>query len=204
MIQNISKSISASVPATVSAAVSASISVKLPHVQIISYELAITVLLNIFLVATFIIFFYFTLGINIEKNVIDTQMVYLSNHLYDTVTVLGPDTYNLLKESVNNMPTVSTEDDEKVNKENIIVKKNSFKTYCIFVTLILAPLGLLMYINRSKLNYFSIVANNMTLLVFIMAIYIIFMAFFSSKYISVNPNLIKLSVLEKLKEHILA
>jgi hypothetical protein len=167
----------------------------------IKTELLLTVLLNVFLVATFIIFFYFTIGVQIEKKMIDNQMVYLSNNLYDTITLLGPDSLNSFKNIINNVNIDDTEKNSAIEQQNNDIKNKSMSIYSIFASVILLILGYLSYIHRKDLKFSSILKNNILLFIFIMAIYTIFLEFFSSKYLSVDPNKVKLALIYNMKKY---
>ena len=169
---------------------------------LLSTKLLLTILLNVLLIATFIIFFYFTIGIKIETTLIDNQMSFLSDNLYDNVTLLGPDAYNSFKNTINTIDiTNDTNLNTLIDQQNQDIKNKGIKVYSVFASIVVLFLGALFYLHKNDINYKSILKNNILLIIFIMIIYTIFLSFFSSKYLSVDPNKIKLTLLNNMKQY---
>ena len=127
---------------------------------LLSTKLLLTILLNVLLIATFIIFFFFTTGIKIETNLIDNQMSFLSDKIYDNVTLLGPDTYNSFKNTINTID-LSNNDDMNIliDQQNKDIKNKSIKIYSMFASVVVILIGILFYLHRNDINYMSILKN---------------------------------------------
>lgn len=164
-------------------------------------EFSITIIINVLLISLFIAIFFFTYGIYIEDSIIKSQMNFLATNISDIIKLFGPNITNDIKKTINNLPKIDfTNVDSNIQIKNKTVKHNALIANIIF-TIFTILLVIFLY-NRSgaEINLFNILIKNFIILLFVGLTYFIFIFFYGSKFISVNPNLIYYNIIKHLKE----
>jgi hypothetical protein len=165
-------------------------------------EIIIFILLNILLISTFIVIFFFTYGTTIEKQSIKIQMEFLANNIYDDIKFSGKNTTNLIKNYLNkySIPDLSAEDNliSSLNKQTI---NKATKYILIFILVILSIVGLIYY-NNNNINLKNILIKNIIILLSIALTEYIFLSYITYYYISLDPNNIKLAIIQNIHQKI--
>ena len=160
---------------------------KIPHI-----------ILSVIFVATFLTIFYFTYVCKVENEIVEKQIIFLADNLYDeTINYLPNDIKKRLKENFLkiNIPDFSGIDDEISKKNKAIFTKT------IYVLAALNVIGLIvsfLIAKKNDLNITNIILKNFLILVFIAGTELAFLKIFIVDYISVDPNKVKLQILNKL------
>ena len=165
-------------------------------------ELFSKVFINVILFSVFISIFFFTYGTYIEKSVVSSQMDILTTNLTDSSKLLGYNTNELITNYINNikLPDLSKEDNDINNINNNIIY-NVIKINLLFI---IVSIGILYYVYKKSNNSFDleqIISNNLVILLFIGLTEFLFLTFFGSKFISIDPNQTKLSILKSIKKY---
>jgi hypothetical protein len=165
-------------------------------------ELLSKVLTNVLFVSIFIILFFFTYGSYIEKKIVVEQMVFLSKDIKNFFSIFGKNINDNISKKLNDIPMPNLEtQDLKAKENNNKIKIDSLK----FIVLFILVISIIVYFNYSKYgnnsyNLGNIISENLVILVGIGIIEFVFLTYFGSRYISINPNLVKLTILETLRE----
>ena len=159
----------------------------------------IFILLNILLISTFIVIFFFTYGDIIERNTIIDQMSFLVDNIYNDVKIYGKNTSTLIKKQINNYspPDTSSHDNyvESLNKKTI---QKAVNAITIFIIILLVIIAIIYYKNNVKLQ--PLIIKSIIILIFVGLTEYIFLSHFGSKYISLNPNSVKLFIITNIYE----
>jgi low temperature requirement protein LtrA len=164
-------------------------------------ELMITVISNVLFISLFIGFFFFTYAVNIEKAIVESQMKYLSEEIISKVKIFGIDAVSMFHTYISNVPKPVLDDVDKiVEKENSSIKYKALYANIAF-TLVVVGLIYLIYNNSDKsFEIKDILIKNGIILFFIALTEYLFLDFFGSKYVSLNPNIVKYSIIENIKD----
>ena len=164
------------------------------------HELSITVLTNVLFISLFIALFFFTYAVYIENWVVKNQMNFLSEELSSSISILGPTFQNIFKNKINNLPKLDfSEVDEAVNKTNKSVFMKAIYANLFFIIFIS---GIVYYIYKISDKSFSlkeILIKNAIILVFVGLTEFVFLTYFGSKYLSLNPNIVKYTAINNIK-----
>jgi len=165
-------------------------------------EMITKVLINVLFISIFIGFFFFTYGAYIEKKVVKKQMGYLSTNFMETIKLLGKNVNEIASDNVNSItiPDLSHEDEE-ANENNKKVMKQVIKVNIIFILFVSFIVYYIYKNSNGTYDLKEIIKENLVILVFIGLIEFVFLTFFISRYISIDPNKAKLVILQSLKEN---
>jgi low temperature requirement protein LtrA len=131
-------------------------------------------------------------------------MKYLSEEIISKVNIFGIDALSMFHTYLSNIPKPILDDvDQKVEKENSIVKYKALYANIAF-TLVVIGLIYLIYNNSDKsFDIKDILIKNGIILFFIGITEYSFLNFLGSKYISLNPNMIKYTIIDNIKSIVL-
>lgn len=164
-------------------------------------EFSITIIINVLFISLFIAIFFFTYGVYIEANIIKFQMNFLAINISDIIKLFGRDITNDIKNTINNLPKIDfTNIDSDIEKKNKTVKYNALIANIIFLIFTILLVIFLYNKSSTKINLFNILIKNFIILLFIGLTYFIFIYFYGSKFISVNPNLLYYNIIKHFKE----
>jgi glucan phosphoethanolaminetransferase (alkaline phosphatase superfamily) len=170
-----------------------------------NYEMIGKVMINVLLISVFISVFFFTYGVKIEKEVIINQMKVLTNDFMSHIELSG-NTVNTNINKINNsmltpenIKEMSKDDKEKLSGNKKIIKMVLIIIAClIFVVFFVV----LMLVKMKKIeNIREILFESSLILVFIAITEFCFVYFFGAKYISIDTNKIKLTVIKYLQKY---
>jgi hypothetical protein len=165
-------------------------------------ELINKVLVNVLFISLFIVVLFFTYISYIEKKIVIKQMDFLSKDIKNFFSLFGKDINDIIttKLSEIKLPDLSHED-IKAKENNNKIKIQSFIILTLFILFIsiLIYYNYTMYGNNSyKLN--EIIFENLIILLAVSLTYIVFITYFSARFISINPSIVKLTILKSLRE----
>lgn len=162
-------------------------------------ELVIKILINVLLISLFITFFFFTYATTIEKEVIVNQMKFLSEHISNGINLLGPDLRNFIRQILSNIKTPDMEEkDKKVKDSNKIIINKVIKVNILFTLVMVFFILAISYRFSHKFDFFEVIKQNIIILVFIAFTEFAFLTYFGARFISINPNDIKLNIIKQL------
>lgn len=156
------------------------------------------IIIGVTLFSIFIGIFFFTYAVKIEKEILNIQI----RHLIDNMTN-DLQQFTSVKEWIKNyvskieIPDLSEEDD-KINSQNAIIINNAKKTLFIFgvVSIILVTFICVIF----KVNIIDVIITNILLLVFIGITEVFFLNFVAKRYLSLDPNKVKVKIIEELQK----
>jgi hypothetical protein len=165
-------------------------------------EIATKILINVMLITLFIGSFFILYGSYFGKLIIDHQMTFLCNNISNSLKFFGK---NISQSMVSQFKKINLPD---LNEEDEIAKHNNKDLHklVIYVSIILCILviTLVYFINKyypDSYDLSQIVSDNILILIFVGLTYYFFIQLFASKYISVDPNKIKLKLLKSFKKY---
>lgn len=165
-------------------------------------ELVSKVLINVLFISVLIGIFFFTYGSYIEKKIVKEQMKFLSKDVQNLFSLFGKNVNNAITIKFNELelPDLSHEDN-KAKKNNTEIKKKAFMFLSLF-SLFVAFLVYFIYTkygnNTYELN--KIISENIVILFAIGITEFVFITYFGARFISINPSVVKLTLLELLRE----
>jgi len=162
------------------------------------------VLINVLLITTFIMIFFFTYGIYIEKKVVVNQMDFLSSNITETLKIFGADVNKNINDKINNITIPDfTEINKVINNNNKTIISKIIKIYSIFGSVIIGMLLINYKLNTNSnlIELKEIILESFIILLFLALVEYSFLTFFSLKFISIDPNKTKLSILKNLKKY---
>jgi len=165
-------------------------------------ELVSKVLINVLFISVFIGVFFFTYGSYIEKKIVKEQMIFLSKDIQNLFSLFGKNVNNAITTKLNELelPDLSHEDN-KAKQNNIEIKKKAFMFLSLF-SLFVAFLVYFIYTkygnNTYELN--KIISENIIILFAIAITEFVFLTYFGARFISINPSVVKLTLLKLLRE----
>jgi hypothetical protein len=162
-------------------------------------ELAIKILINVLLISLFITVFFFTYAASIEKEVIINQMKFLSEHFSNGINLLGPDLKDYIKSIINNIKTPDMNElDKKTIKNNKKILNTVIKVNILFTIIMCLFIFAILYKYNHKFDFAHVIKENFIILIFIAFTEFAFLSYFGARYISINPNEIKLNIIKQL------
>jgi len=176
------------------------------------YELIIKVLINVLLIFILISVFFFTYGVYIEQTVITNQMKILSDNFVDTFRLFGKkSSLNLNNNITNNL--LSQESIAKLEKDDATAlegNKNIITMVIIYVSIFIIIVGIVIFMIKKyetqkepeeMINLKAIFIESSIIILFIGLTEYIFLTFFGAKFISIDTNSVKLSIIKNLKKY---
>lgn len=155
------------------------------------------IVISVLFVATFLTVFFFTFAVKIEGEIVKEQVDYIVKDLTDDLDLLPPDVTNFLRQQVKSgkRPDMKSADDA--------VQKSNDEIFWSTIKIVSAALGvgLVGVYVASRYWEFSMLDSlkrNLVILTFIGLTEYVFLMVFGRKYISADPNYVKLVALNKL------
>ena len=162
----------------------------------------INIILHVCLMAFFLTFFFFTIGVSTEKEIVNKQITYLVNDILgNTFLDISPIAKDEIKTIVKNefSKLDFTKLDERVKKNNkeIFNKSMMFLTFIgTSVLIIFTILYFSLKWNINHLKYFG--TTIIVTLIFVAISETSFLKLIFSNYLSADPNMIKEKIIETL------
>lgn len=172
---------------------------------IFTREERMSMLLNIVFAASFISIFFFTVGSNIEHDIVNIQVDNIVKDLTSGATVVLPaNTLNSISQSIAALPPPDLKAlDAQVAQSNNVLFTQTWITILIFFVL-----SIFYMIFRYKVSWPEknkdvslrhIIGDNIVLIIFIGLTEFIFLYVIAKQYKSGDPNRVKLTILDSLQ-----
>lgn len=174
------------------------------------YELINEISINVLFIAILISVFYFTYGVTIEEVTIVDQMDILANDIVNTFKLTGNTLNNNLNNYLNNTILTPTyinnlaieAGDSTSLAANIPIIKKVKNFISIFIIIILIMTVFFVITKKiSNIKIKNIIIEALIVLVFIGLTEYSFLTFFGAKFISINPNTVKMQVFKDLQKY---
>jgi hypothetical protein len=167
-------------------------------------ELMITVSTNVLFITLFIGLFFFTYVAYIEESVVQSQMGYLSEEILSKIKILGNDFITLFGNYVNTMgkPNLDKEDKE-VEIQNSNVKYKALYANIGFSIIVIGLVYVIYNMSDKSFSISDIIIKNLIILFFIALTEFSFLTYFGSKYVSLNLNAVKYSLINNIQDLVL-
>ena len=167
----------------------------------LSYNVT-SIILQITLVITFITVFFFVYGTYIEKQIVISQVNNVISDLGDDLSLLlTPDQQvevRAVLQNISQPETSSDQDVQAMENNNKLIKQSAIVISCLFFAGIAITIYLIITL---KLNWWYIVKNSMFGIGACVITEFIFLTFFVANYRSLDPNKVKLSMVESLTSY---
>jgi hypothetical protein len=155
--------------------------------------------LHIITIAVFIVIIFFTYGSYLEEKTIEKQMDYVTDDLIGNIKVLAPDLSLVLKQKLSNIkPPDMRAADQAVQEHNNTIKTNTSITIGVSALFFILFVGLMIW--YYELDGGKILLHNLLALIVVGLTYFMFSSFIVYNYRSAEPNMVKRSILETLKD----
>ncbi len=169
---------------------------KIHHVQA-------SIVLHVMIVASFIVLLFFTLGVRIERKVVEKQIdSIVTDMVGELVPLIPSDQKELIHTLIQQKIQSNSVDENIVANDNRVVKQNTeYRTKAIYavIGLLVAGCAVLYYLNKqSKLNWNEIASENMFVLAAVAAAEVGFLLLVTQNYQYIDSSYIKLKILDIL------
>jgi hypothetical protein len=166
-------------------------------------ELFIKVIINVLLISLYLGVFFFTYGSMLQKQVVKSQMAFLVNNICNIIKLFGPFVSLQLNTFFKNMvlPDLSEEDKYVTELNKKTLKNAVYANVFLIICVIMCVIGIYYFAkqNNVSINLKKILTQNFIILLFIAITEFTFFNYFASKYIPINPNQTKLTVIKNLE-----
>jgi hypothetical protein len=159
------------------------------------------ILLNIAFVATFLTIFFFTYASKVEKNIVESQMQYITNNFLDNISLFIPDNKRkLISSMLNNVkiPDLSSQDN-KVRENNNKIMYSAFKIVLGFFLSTILVTALLSY--YYDFSYKEIFLQSLLIIAVVATIEYSFLTKFGSRFISADVNFVKYKIIDTIQKN---
>jgi len=166
-------------------------------------ELFSKILINVLFISIFISLFFFTYGASIEKKVVENQMDFLCINLTDMIKLGGKEVNQQITDAVKNItiPDLSEEDQKAYDTNKNIMMQVIKLVIIFFIVVSFIVFGVYSQFGNKTYDLGEIISNNLVILFFIGLTEFSFLTFFGAKFISIDPNKTKLSIIQNLKKN---
>jgi hypothetical protein len=165
----------------------------------------IEIVLQVYCIFIFLSVFFFTYAAGIEKEIVINQVNFMVDHVYPSgLNLINPDIKSAIVNTVNNIPDNNSIQQnkliEKNNQDVINSVINTAKIPSIVIGTFIVATFLLQYKYPffQKIHILEITKNTAIIVGFVALTEFIFLTYFTRKLISVDPNLIKSKLIDKL------
>ncbi|MAI15338.1 MAG: hypothetical protein CMM15_15135 [Rhodospirillaceae bacterium] len=165
-------------------------------------ELFLNVLFGVLFISIFIVVFFFSYARIMEKNVIEIQTEQVVDYFFDDFVILlqNDQVKDLAKQMLSNLDSYTQDDDARIKAKNQEIINQSLMLISIFATILLLLIIFLFVKNCNKIDLQKMFLKNVALLLVVALTEFLFTTYIASKYISFDPNYIKYTLTDAMKE----
>ena len=165
-------------------------------------ELFLKVLFGVLFISIFIVVFFFSYARIMEKNVIEIQTEQVVDYFFDDFVILlqNDQVKDLAKQMLSNLDSYTQDDDARIKAKNQEIINQSLMLISIFATILLLLIIFLFVKNCNKIDLQKMFLKNVALLLVVALTEFLFTTYIASKYISFDPNYIKYTLTDAMKE----
>ena len=161
------------------------------------------IILTVTFIAIFLVIFFFSYVSNVEKTIVLTNVKYTINQILDNIILFFPE--KIKKKILNTEISVNKSDDDSVKKINAGLKLTSYKYLGIFVLIAIILAYLITFLASDNLNdsfskFYESICEAFGITIFIGLVEFTFLKCVTTNFLSSNPNLINLKILEILNK----
>lgn len=168
------------------------------HYNILTPSGIVNIMIGVLFFSIFIGIFYFTYAAMIEKTVVKTQVVNAITTLLHDSQFIKYDRAKM-KAVLNSMsPPDLSKEDKEVEAKNAKIVKSTIILFSVFAAVV--SIIILILYKIYKFDFKPILIVNVILLVFVAITEVFFLNVIASKYMSLDPNVVKKEVISKLLE----
>ena len=154
---------------------------------------------NVNIYAIFLVIFYFTYAVQVENQILDIQindiMGDITTDIKDVITDQQAATLRNILDNIT-LPDLSS-DDIVVEKSNANILKYSIIAISVFTALCILSIILMHYFYKIDISHN--IVKNFVILFFIAITEILFLNFVSKSYKSLDPNVVKKLIIQKIQ-----
>ena len=159
----------------------------------------VNVIVHVYVMATFLTIFYFTVAANQERNITKNQLNFLFNGTSTIGTFLNEDDKKMIQDLFDKNKSALLEEDQKVSEQNRKLRNYMTKILLIgSIVVILIVLTSYYYFNWNSSNLQYILISVGTGLVAVALTETAFLFLIPTNYLAINPNTIKLKLIKKI------
>jgi hypothetical protein len=166
-------------------------------------DILINVFMNVALISTFIVIFFFTYASDVEKNIIQEQSRLITTDLVTTIKpFLSIEECNSIK--TNLAPPDMTYEDDLNTKYNNALKNSAYNNVIfIFGICITVSFALAMIFIKPTHNYVLILLVNFVLLIVVGLTEFTFLNFIISSYIIGDPSYVRYKIITSIRDKLI-
>ena len=160
-------------------------------------EEIIEIIVMIVFIASFLCAFYFLYVVDVEDQIVVSQVDYIVTDFMNDITILPDDKLDIIKNALKKYKKPDTSaSDKEVQDNNDALYKNVIIMICvIFVICMILCFIVCRYY---KIDFLSICGKNLIILVFVALTEYTFLNVYVRNYITADPSFVKLSILNKI------
>jgi uncharacterized protein YacL len=171
------------------------------HYNIFSVNFILNILIGVTIFGIFLTIFYFTYAAKIEEEIVNLQMKNLVDDFTYNLDILQKEDQQKITDYLNKLELPNTDElDKEVEESNKKIIRNAMIFLGVFSGIMILGSILLYVLNKDKISIKYLILNNVILLIFVAVTEIFFLNLVAKKYNSLDPNVIKLKIIEKLQD----
>ena len=163
----------------------------------------LSVLLQITCIFIFLTVFFFTYVSNEEKKVVENQIDFLIDNVVGAnLNILPNEVKENILSKINNLS--SNSDNDSIKKSNDSIRSKATKILIILSIVVIVIFILSIYFNKTNVSFFknlslsTIFKETGIIVLFVGLTEYIFLTYFGSKWISIDPNVLKAHLFNNL------
>ena len=171
------------------------------------------IILHIVLISVLIIVIFITYGIYLEKKILENQIQYILDKIFNPIKILSPDIKIFNNDTLEKLKTQDSEEIKKnidVNNKKLLLKAGIFNGGLMLIALIIIIFMGIKYEqkldNGRKLSFGNYLGKlmqyNFITLIFVGLTYLGFITYIGHNYIYIDEKEIGLNILNKIEKKI--
>ena len=179
----------------------------------VSINFIVNVIVQVLFIFIFLTIFYFTYAMNVEKNIIDKNIVFLIKDIFGIHADSLPVEYKqLLVNKINSIDPTTPENvhaTQQINAQNKTVKSKAKNTLIIATCIVICIILGVYVLSKSDNTYFrsfnlhEILVESSVIVAFVAITEICFLTFLGSRVISVDPSIVKSRILNNINNSLI-
>ncbi len=167
-------------------------------------ELLLNIFFSVLFISIFIVVFFFSYASLMERKVIEIQTQQVVDYFFDDFVIIlqNEKVQELANQILEDLDVYTNQDDERIKEKNEKIIGTTLMLIIIFATILLLIIIFLFVKNCNKIDIRKIFIKNIILLGVVALTEFLFTTFIASKYISFDPNYIKYTLTDAMKEFV--
>jgi hypothetical protein len=158
----------------------------------------LSILLQVTCIFIFLTVFFFTYVSNEEKKVVENQIDFLIDNVVGAnLNILPNEVKENILSKINNLSSSTTTDNDSIKKSNDSIRSKATKIITVLSIVVIVIFILSIYLNKTNVSFFknlslsAIFKETGIIVLFVGLTEYIFLTYFGSKWISIDPNVLK-------------